>query len=110
MERDQTLANHILGCVKNIESYTAGLSKEEFLSNFMIQDAVTRNIEIIGEACSKISQETKGNYPEIPWRDIVGMRNILIHEYFRTDPETVWNVVQFNIPELKIFLSYILNS
>jgi uncharacterized protein with HEPN domain len=110
MERDQVLVNHILGSIESVESYTAGLTKEEFLGNFMVQDAVARNIEILGEACSKISQETKEEFPKIPWRDIVAMRNILIHEYFRSDPETVWNVVQIDIPELKKLMIEILNS
>jgi uncharacterized protein with HEPN domain len=110
MQRDLVLVSHILGFIESVERYTAGLSKEEFLSNFMIQDAVTRNIEIIGEACSKMSKETKDKFPEIPWRDIVAMRNILIHEYFRTDPETIWNVVQYDIQNLKNHIFKIVNS
>lgn len=109
MKSDQVLANHILGCIENVNRYTNGLTKEEFLSNFMIQ-AVTRNIEIIGEACSKVSNETKDKFPAIPWRDIVSMRNILIHEYFRSDPETIWNVIQLDIPDLKKHVLKILNS
>jgi uncharacterized protein with HEPN domain len=110
MNRDGVLVSHILDCIENIEQYTAETTKEKFLSNFMVQDAVTRNIEIIGEACAKISKESKDKFTEIPWRDIVAMRNILIHEYFRSDPETVWNVVQLDIPTLKIQMLKIRNS
>lgn len=110
MNRDQVLVSHILGCIENIEQYTADSTKEKFLSNFMVQDAVTRNVEIIGEACAKISADLKTKFSEIPWRDIIAMRNILIHEYFRTDPETIWNVIQFDIPKLKIQMLQILNS
>ncbi len=110
MKSDQVLANHILEFINSVENYTAGFTKEEFLSNFMLQDAVTRNVEIIGEACSKVSKETKDKFPEIPWRDIVAMRNILIHEYFRADPETIWNVIQVDIPNLKSNILKILNS
>ncbi len=110
MTQDRVLANHISGFIENIDRYTIGLTKEEFLSNFMVQDAVTRNVEIIGEACSKVSKETKDRFPEIPWRDIVAMRNILIHEYFRADPETIWNVVKFNIPDIKSHILKIVNS
>ena len=102
MKSDRVLVNHILASIKSVEEYTAGLTKEEFLSNFLVQDAVSRNIEIIGEACSKVSKEAKEKHSEIPWGDIVAMRNILIHEYFRADSETVWNVVQRDIPLLKI--------
>src|ERR1051325_2442463 len=110
MTRDPILANHILRFIESVERYTTGLTKEEFLSNFMIQDAVTRNVELMGEACSKMSQETKDKFLEIPWRDIIAMRNILIHEYFHTDPETIWNVVQLNLPDLKINILKIINS
>lgn len=110
MKRDQVLVSHILGCIDSIEQYTLGLTKEGFLSSFMVQDAVTRNIEIIGEASSKISKEIKDQHNQIPWRDIVAMRNILIHEYFRSDPETVWNVVQRDIPRLKVQVLNILKS
>ncbi len=101
MKSDRVLASHMLSCIESVERYTAELTKEEFLSNFMVQDAVTRNIEMIGEACSKVSNETKDKFTEIPWRDIVAMRNILIHEYFRSDAETIWNVVQLDTPNLK---------
>ncbi len=110
MKGDQVLSNHILGCIENVEQYTAGLTKEKFLSDFMVQDAVTRNIEIIDEACSKISKEIKDKLSQIPWRDIVAMRNILIHEYFRSDAETIWNVVQLDIPNLKKHIHKIHNS
>ena len=110
MNSDRVLASHILEFINNIEHYTVDLTKEKFLSNFMVQDAVTRNVEIIGEACSKVSQKTKDQFREIPWRDIVAMRNILIHEYFRTDPETIWNVVQQDIPVLKVHILEILHS
>lgn len=110
MTRDPILANHVLRFIESVERYTAGLTKEEFLSNFLVQDAVTRNVELIGEACSKMSKESKDKSPSIPWRDIVAMRHILIHEYFRTDPETIWNVVQLNIPVLKTEILKIIKS
>jgi uncharacterized protein with HEPN domain len=110
MKSDRVLFNHILGSIKSVEQYTADLTKEEFLTNFMVQDAVTRNVEIIGEACSKVSKGTKEKFLEIPWSAIVAMRNILIHEYFRADAETVWNVVKHDLPELKSQILKIVNS
>jgi uncharacterized protein with HEPN domain len=97
MKSHQTLAKHILDSINSIEQYTFQITKEEFFSNFMIQDAVVRNLEIIGEASKNIPQDIKDNFPTIPWRDINAMRNKLIHEYFRVDTETVWNVVQLDL-------------
>ena len=109
MKSHRTLARHILDSISHIDQYTRGVEKEEFLSNFIIQDAVVRNLEIIGEACKYISPEVKENFPDIPWRDINGMRNKLVHEYFRVDPEIVWNVVQFDLEDLKKYANQILN-
>lgn len=79
MKSHHTLARHILDSISNIEQYTFNVPKGEFLSNFMIQDAVIRNLEIIGEVCKNIPSEVKVNFPDIPWRDINAMRNKLVH-------------------------------
>ena len=71
------------------------------MKSLIIQDAVCRRLEIIGEAANKIDDEFKGKYPDVPWYKIVGMRNLLIHEYFHVDLDQVWNTIQKNIPELK---------
>ncbi len=110
MKSDQVLANHVLYCIENVVRYMTGLTKEGFLSNFMVQDAVARNIEIVGEACSKVSKETKSKFPEIPWRDIVAMRNLPYSRVFPFRPETIRNVVQFDIPNLKTNILKIRNS
>ncbi len=74
----------------------------------MVQDAVVRNLEIIGEASKNIPADVKEKFPHIPWRDINAMRNKLIHEYFRVD--AVWNVVQFELNDLKKHAHSILND
>ena len=66
----------------------------------MLQNAVMRPLEIIGDVARKISHETKKSHPEIPWNDMIGMRNRLIHEYFRSNLQTVWDTVQADIPRL----------
>ena len=109
MKSHRTLAKHILDCINNIEKYTRSVTKEEFFSNFMIQDAVVRNLEIIGEASKNIPVDVKKRFPTIPWRDINAMRNKLVHEYFRVDAETVWNVVQIDLEELRKYATTILN-
>lgn len=110
MKNDKVLAGHILDAISHIEEYSKNMTREEFLSNFLVQDAVVRNIEIIGEASKNISQPTKDTLPDVPWRDIIAMRNMLIHEYFRTDGETVWNVIEIDLPNLKAYALRILNS
>lgn len=71
------------------------------MNSILIQDAICRRLEIIGEAASKIDDEFKEKYPDVPWHKIVGMRNLLIHEYFHVDLDQVWNTIQKSIPELK---------
>lgn len=106
MKDQLILVRHILGAIDRVEQYTLGMSKEEFLSNFLVQDGVLRNLEIIGEASKNINSEMKERYSQIPWRDITAMRNKLIHEYFGV----VWNVIQFNLAELKKLVLTIINS
>jgi uncharacterized protein with HEPN domain len=101
MKSHQILAFHILSCIDRIEQYTQDISEEEFMKNFLIQDGVMRNIEIIAEASKKISIEVKNHYPEVPWRQIMAMRNKIVHEYFGIDLPAIWNVVQHDIKPLK---------
>ncbi len=110
MKGYRTLANHILDAVVKIEGYTQDMTKDHFLKNFLVQDAVIRNLEVIGEAARTISPEIKDKFPLVPWRKINAMRNKLIHEYSGVDIETVWNVVEFDLPELKRHVMSLLNS
>jgi uncharacterized protein with HEPN domain len=90
----------ILEFIEKIEAYTQG-GKEEFMLSSMIQDAVIRNFEIIGEAVKQISDGIKKDYPDIHWREIAGFRDILIHRYMGIDLDAVWNVVTIDLPEMK---------
>lgn len=92
---------HILSAISKIEGYVVGFSQEKFLKDWLVQDGVMREIEIIGEASKNLSPEFKEKVPEIPWRDVVGMRNKLIHDYFEVDIEAVWKTVQEDLPFLK---------
>ena len=98
---DLAYIEHILDCIRKIKEFTAGLSLRDFSVNELVQDAVIRNIEIIGEASKKISSDTKQIYYEIPWKEIAGMRDKLIHDYLGVDVEVVWRTITEDIPTLE---------
>lgn len=93
--------NHIENCISKIEQYTKNISEEQFSKTEIIQDAVIRNFEIIGEATKKLSKDFKDTYFNVPWKDIAGMRDVLIHDYLGVDIDAVWQTVKINIPILK---------
>lgn len=98
---DRAYLNHILDSISKIEEFTDDISEDEFKNDEMIRSAVIRHIEVIGEASKRISKETKNKKPSIPWKDIAGMRDKLIHGYFGVDTDAVWDTVQKDLPELK---------
>ena len=102
MEKDPKIfLKHILESIHWIEVETANLSEKDFLKNVPKQDMVIRRLEIIGEAARNLPKELLKKNPEVPWQDIMDMRNKLIHGYFGIDLELVWRVVQDDIPVLK---------
>lgn len=101
---------HIRDSINKIIEYTHISDLESFSSNYMMQDAVIRQIEIIGEASSKLSKVCKDNNSHIPWRSIVGMRNKLIHDYFGVDIKAVWETVKTDIPDLKKNIDFLVST
>jgi len=87
---DKERLGHILDAITEIESYTANVVLKDFLANSMMRFASIKQIEIIGEAANYITPETKALFSDIEWKQIVGMRHILIHEYFGVDANLVW--------------------
>ena len=101
---DLAYIEHILDCIRKINEFSNGLSLKEFKTNEMVQDAIIRNIEIIGEASKKISKDTKQTYYKIPWKEIAGMRDKLIHDYLGVDVTVVWETINQDIPILEKFI------
>jgi uncharacterized protein with HEPN domain len=101
---------HILESIEEIEKYTAGSNLEVFLQNSMMKFASVKQIEIIGEAANYISEETKNKFSDIQWRQITGLRHVLVHEYFGVDSKLIWQIIADDIPELKIKIEEVLLS
>ncbi|WP_297090706.1 DUF86 domain-containing protein [Thermococcus sp.] len=87
--------------IGRIEEYTSGYTFETFINDKKTVDAVLRNLEIIGEAARNIPDEVRERYPSVPWRRIVGLRNVVIHHYFGVDLSVVWVIVSSQLEELK---------
>ena len=100
----------MLDSLELIEKYLKGKSKEEFLSSVQLQDAVIRRLEIIGESVKNLPESVIKENLDLPWKEIAGMRDILIHQYFGVDLELTWEVVQVEIPILKPKLIVLLTS
>ena len=105
IKSDQVYFEHILESIMKIEFFVKGLTKTDFDQNAMIQDAVIRNFEIIGEATKKISKQFTQSHPNIPWQDMAGMRDKLIHDYLDVDLDVIWKTVEADLPLLKEMIS-----
>ena len=100
----------ILESVEHIQRFIDGVSEDEFYENVEKQDAVLRRLEIIGEAVKHLPDEIREDHPDIPWRQIAGMRDIIIHEYFGITLEMVWVVATEDILDLKAKVEKIIES
>lgn len=100
MWRDDAYLLDILTAARRILLYSEGLSWERFRDESLMQDAILRNLLVVGEAAQRISEGLKEQHPEVPWRPMAGMRNRIVHEYFRLDLERIWQTVQEDIPAL----------
>lgn len=85
--------------MRRILEYTDGLSFDEFKSSNLKTDAVIRNLEIIGEASKNVPDKIKKSYSEIPWKQMYGLRNLVVHEYFGIDYENIWKIISDDLPK-----------
>ncbi|HIH22479.1 TPA: DUF86 domain-containing protein [Candidatus Micrarchaeota archaeon] len=109
--KDQSVyLKHMLEAIQRIKDYTKNMDVKAFFNNNMVEDAVVRNIEIIGEASKNLSAEFKKKYSDVPWKDISGMRDRIVHFYFGLDFGLVWNVVEHDLPKLEKSIRKILEK
>jgi len=91
----------ILDNIKDIDSFSKGLTKEEFAKNKLKQNAIIRSLEVIGEAVKNIPDSFREKYPGIPWKDIAGFRDILSHAYFGVNIDRIWNIIEKDLHSFK---------
>ena len=101
---------HIAESISEIEQYISGTSFGHFLQHSMMRFATIKQLEIIGEAANYITEETKTRFTDIQWRQIIGLRHILVHEYFGVDSNLVWQIIVNDLPDLKQKVQEVLAS
>jgi len=89
------------------QTYTSGMSREQFVGDSLVYDATLRNLELIGEAATRIPDWARARYDKVPWRMIIATRNKLIHAYLGIDDDTVWSIIRDELPELMVQLDYV---
>ncbi len=109
MRDDRERLLHISESIQRIEKYAAR-GREAFGRDELIQNWIFRHLQIIGEACRGLSSKFRNKHPEVPWPKIIGMRNVLVHDYFGIDVEAVWSAVEHDLPGLKKKIEAILAS
>jgi uncharacterized protein with HEPN domain len=109
MRGDEVYLQHILDSIDTIASYVL-VGRESFMSTPHWQDATIRQLEIIGEATKRLSQELRNRHDSIPWRRIAGLRDVLIHDYMGVDLAAVWEITQKDLPGLKRYIQAIIKE
>jgi uncharacterized protein with HEPN domain len=107
---DRDLLSDIQEAVRRIQAYTATMTYEEFLADIKTQDAVVRNLEIIGEATKNLSAELRARYAEVSWKGMAGVRDKLIHHYFGVNLDIVWQIATGELPEVASQIQEILRN
>jgi len=109
MKKDSVYLHHILDAIEKIDSY-AEVGKDRFMKESHWQDAIIRNLEIICEASKRVSDSIRSKTVDIPWKSIAGLRDVLIHDYMGVDLDTVWNVIESDLPPFKKKITDLLKS
>lgn len=104
-KEDSVFVNHIFDSINAIETFSKGISRKDLKKNRLVQSAIVREIEVIGESARNISESFKKKHSEILWKDIIRTRDKMIHHYFGIDLDIVWNIIKFDLQSLKKKLS-----
>ncbi len=107
---DRAFLSDIQEAIRRTGEYTAGMTYQAFLEDAKTQDAVIRNLEIIGEAARNLSKELRARHPGVPWKSMAGVRDRLIHHYFGVNLDIVWQIVTNELPEVAVRLESILQE
>jgi uncharacterized protein with HEPN domain len=101
---------HILEAILEIKDYIKEVDNEQFEKNSMMKNAAIRQLEVIGEASNRLTEELRNEYSQVAWKQIIGLRNILIHEYFGVDETIIWNIITIDIPVFESHIKLILQE
>jgi uncharacterized protein with HEPN domain len=105
LKSDLLYLEHILECIRRVDEYIGGqrdsAAREAFRASSLVQDAVIRNLQVLSESAARISPEHQALEPEVPWKQVRGFRNVLVHQYLGIDLEFVWSIVVEDLPVLK---------
>ena len=107
---DKVRLQHIIDAIQEIECYLIDTDFSKFMKNSMMRFACIKQMEIIGEASNHISEDTKAKFTSVEWSQIIGMRNVFVHEYVGVDSRLVWEIIKSDLPDLKDKIIEILNS
>ncbi len=102
MKDDRLYLIHISECIQRIEKYIGEGGEKAFMDSELIQDAVIRNLQTLAESATRVSEELQEKYPEVDWFKIRGFRNVLVHDYLGVDLKRVWNILENDLPRLKV--------
>lgn len=100
MWRDAVSVLDMLKAARKVVEYATGLDESSFMASSRDQDAILRQLTIVGEAAKRVSEEFRTSHPEVPWRRVAGFRDVVVHDYFKVDIEEVWRIVQGDLPAL----------
>lgn len=108
--RDKNRLQHMLEAMNNVNEFTQGVTYEELVGNKILCHAVVHNIQVLGEAAYKLTKEFCAMHSEIPWKDIVSLRHVLVHDYYKIDFHELWTIVHEELPPLQKQIEEIVNS
>ncbi len=108
LNKDEVRLKHMLESTKAVLSFAKGKSRHDLDTDRLLLSGIVRELEILGEAAGRISQETQEKFPELPWKQLIGMRNRLIHAYFDIDHDVIWRTVEAYLPSFCIQIEKIL--